>query len=96
MPCILVRGCDIRQPISKQHLQSSAGKCERQLNSQQHTDTERSCIDKEERGIASNKAEFQISPHLPRLGVIFVAGNFQLAGYEIVPDRVSRPRGLKG
>lgn len=50
MPCILVRGCDIRQPISKQHLQSSAGECERQLNSQQHTDTESSCVEEDGRG----------------------------------------------
>lgn len=52
MPRILVRRCDIRQPISKQYLQSSVGKCERQLNYQQHTDTERSCVEEEERGIA--------------------------------------------
>lgn len=51
MPRILVRRCDIRQPISKQYLQSSVGKCERQLNYQQHTDTERSCVEEEERGI---------------------------------------------
>lgn len=97
MPCILLRGCDIGQPISKQHLQSSASKCERQLNSQQLTNTERACDwgRKEER-LHPIKQNSRLAPHLPRLGVIFDSSNFQLCGYEIITDRVSRPWGLRG
>lgn len=47
--------------------------------------------------IASNKAEFQISPPFTTFRChFFDAGNFQLCGYEIISDRVSRPRGLRG
>lgn len=96
MPCILVWECDIRQPIPKQYLQSSTSKCERQFNSQHHTDTERSCIEEEEGGLLPIKQNSRLAPHLPRLGVIFDGGNFQLCSNEIGLDQVSRPQGLGG
>lgn len=86
MPYILVRGCDIRQPISKLHLRSSASNCKRHLNSQQHTDTERSWDEEEGRRIASNKAEFWISPPFSTFRCHFWRWQFS------APRRWNRPQ----
>ncbi|GAA6081000.1 uncharacterized [Tachysurus ichikawai] len=92
MPCILVRGCDIRQPISKQHLQSSVSKCERQLNSQQLTDTERSCNRGREGGLRPIKQNSRLATHLPRLDVIFLtAAIFSSAAMKSSPIGSASP-----
>lgn len=64
-------------------------------SSQQHTDTESSCVEERGGGSRPIKQNSRLATRLPCLGLIFDCSNFKLCGNKIVADRFSRPGASK-